>query len=82
MNNPKDRERIELLLNSSRPMSLEEAAKYLNISKSYLYRLTSRSIIPHFKPGGKKIFFDKKDLDRYLMSNRVSSREEIRRNVE
>ncbi|HYQ86146.1 MAG TPA: helix-turn-helix domain-containing protein [Bacteroidota bacterium] len=72
--------RIEELLvsQSMKPMTLDEAASYLHISKSYLYRLTSKSLIPHYKPGGKKIFFDKNDLDHYILRNRVRSVEEIR----
>ncbi len=72
-------DRIEKLLEAEaiKPMTFEEAAKYLHISKSYLYRLTSQSESPHYKPGGKKIFFDKQDLDRYLLKNRVASKEEL-----
>lgn len=82
--NQAKRERIQVQVtgDEQKPIPFEEAAEYLNISKSYLYRLTSKSIIAHFKPGGKKIFFDRKDLDRYLQRNRVSSIEEIRRDVD
>ncbi len=65
-----------------RPMRIEEAAKYLGISKSYLYKLTSKSEISHFKPSGKTIYFQKSDLDNWAMSRRVVSREEMRRHVE
>ena len=76
-------DRIEELLssNSTKPMTMEEAARYLNISKSYLYRLTSKSLIPHYKPGGKKIFFQKHELDRYILRNRVKPIEEIRKDL-
>jgi excisionase family DNA binding protein len=57
--------------------NVPEAAKYLNISEAYLYRLTSESAIPHYKPSGKKIYFSKRDLDNWLHRNRVKSREEI-----
>ncbi len=63
------------------PLTFADAAAYLNISKSYLYHLTSKSIIPHSKPGGKKIFFNKADLDHYLQSNRVASIEEVKRHA-
>jgi excisionase family DNA binding protein len=62
---------------SIEPMSLPQAAAYLNISKSTLYGLTSRSEIPHYKPNGKKLVFLKADLDKYLLRNRVSTREEV-----
>jgi excisionase family DNA binding protein len=58
-------------------MSLDEAAAYLRVSRSYLYRLTSRSQIPHYKPGGKRIYFLKTDLDKWILGKRVASRAEL-----
>ena len=34
-------------------LTSDEAAKYMGVSKSYLYKLTMRQQIPHFKPMGK-----------------------------
>ena len=31
-------------------LSFDEASKFLNLSKSYLYKLTSGNLIPHYKP--------------------------------
>jgi excisionase family DNA binding protein len=62
---------------SSRPLTLGEAAEYLSLSRSRLYFLTSNSLIPHYKPAGKRIYFQKSDLDAYLLRNRVKTREEI-----
>jgi excisionase family DNA binding protein len=72
--------RIESLLaaNRAKPFTLPEAAAYLNLGKSRLYKLTSTNVVPHYKPGGKKIFFLKSDLDAYLLRNRVATAEEIR----
>jgi excisionase family DNA binding protein len=73
--------RIELRLieQQPKPLTLEEAAHYLDVSKSEMYRLTSKSVLPHSKPGGKKIFFRKADLDAYLLHNRVKPLSEIRK---
>ena len=52
---------IESLLeatNQTKPLTLVEAAKFLDLSPSHLYKLTSERKIPHFKPNGKKIYFD------------------------
>lgn len=65
----------EQLQSQERPLTLQEAAQYLNLSKSRLYVLTSTAQIPHFKPS-KKIFFQRKDLDAYLLQNRINSRQE------
>ena len=54
-------------------LSLSEAAEFLKSSKSFLYKLTSQKQIPHFIPGGKKIYFKKSDLENWLLQNRVPS---------
>ena len=58
-------------------MSCEEAAKYLNVSQSRIYKLTSQRRIPHYKPNGKKIYFSKGDLDGWIKHGRVLTKEEI-----
>lgn len=58
-------------------LSLEEASKYTGFSKSWLYQLCHRRAIPYYKPGGKKTFFKKSDLDCWMMGNRLASFDEI-----
>lgn len=53
--------------------SLEEACSYLKISKPTIYKLTSKKEITYYTPGGKKIYFEKKDLDTWILSAKVSS---------
>jgi len=57
-----------------------EAASYLKISKSTLYKKTSSQAIPFTKPGGKLIMVLKSDLDDYLSKNRFESKETIQNN--
>ena len=56
--------------------NVEEASKYLNLSKSTLYKLTSNKQIPHYKPTGKCIFFKKAELDGWIVSARVATDDE------
>src|SRR3977135_324008 len=58
-------------------MSLNEAAVYMNISKSFLYKLTWKRKIPFYRPGAKIIFFKRIDLDAWMLGNKVSSIEEL-----
>lgn len=60
-------------------LNLSEAAKYLDISESHLYKLTSTRQIPHFCPQGKKLYFRREELDQWLQRNRQSSSDEIDR---
>ena len=74
-------ERIEelesLVYASKNVLSFEEACKYLNLSKSYLYKLTSAQMIPHYKPQGKMIHFEKDALEAWLRQNPVKTQAQI-----
>ena len=50
-----------------KPMNLMEAAAYLGLSPSYIYKLTHKHLIPHYKPTGKRVFFYKKELDEWIV---------------
>jgi len=62
---------------ANKPLSLEEAANYLDVSESFMYKATHRNLIPHYQPGGKKIYFKIEDLDEWIFRNRVKSNEEL-----
>lgn len=66
---------------SKKVLTLQEAHEYTGLSTSYLYRLTSTNQIPHFKPSGKLIFFEREELDKWLLRNRVKTQEEIEQEV-
>ena len=54
-------------------LTFEEGCDYLGFKKSYVYKLTSAKIIPHSKPNGKTIFFDKAKLEAWMLSNPSTS---------
>jgi excisionase family DNA binding protein len=58
-------------------LNFSETCKYLDVSESHLYKLTSTKQIPHFCPQGKKLYFKRIELDEWLQRNRQSSVEEI-----
>jgi excisionase family DNA binding protein len=60
-------------------LTFEETCEYTGISRSYLYKLTSAGNIPHSKPNGKMIFFERKKLNEWLLQNSCLSQEEIDR---
>jgi len=57
--------------------SFDEASKFLNLSKSYLYKLTSGNLIPHYKPQGKMLFFERADLEAWLRQNPIKTQAQI-----
>jgi len=62
--------------------SFDEASKFLNLSKSYLYKLTSSSSIPHYKPQGKMLYFEKEELEAWLRQNPVKTQAQIAREAQ
>ena len=58
-------------------LSLNESCAYLEISPSHMYKLTSQKRIPHFCPQGKKLYFNRTELDEWLQRNRQTSTDEI-----
>ena len=79
MNNLQIEERLFNIENSIQKLSLavkpilsvEEAAAFLNMKPSYLYKLTSRKEIRFFCPLGKLNYFQKSDLEDFLLRNEI-----------
>ena len=63
-------------------LTTDEAARYLGVSKSYLYKLTMQQKIPHYKPLGKMCYFNRHELEAWLQTNRVATDEEINRDAQ
>lgn len=57
-----------------KPLTFKEACAYLGYAPSYLYKLTYRKVIPHYKPTGKIIFFSKAELDEWIFKSSVERR--------
>ena len=58
-------------------LNLEEAASFLGIAKSTLYKMTHENRIPFYKPAGKLIYFEKSVLLEWIRSNRIMSEAEL-----
>lgn len=56
--------------------NLDEAATYLSMSKSTLYKLTSKKEIPHYKPN-RFIFFERSELDKWIRSAAVKTEDQL-----
>lgn len=71
-------DRLERLLTANKEvLTFEETCDYTGISRSYLYKLTASGNIPHSKPNGKMIFFEKRKLNDWLLQNGRKSHPEI-----
>ena len=58
-------------------LTSEEVARYMGVSRSYLYKLTMRREIPHYNPRGKICYFNRQEVEQWLQSNRVATDTEL-----
>ena len=62
--------------NQDDPLNIKEAANYLNLNKSTLYNKVNKREIPFMKRG-KRIYFLKSELKKYIKRGKVLSIDEI-----
>lgn len=58
-------------------LTSEETARYMGVSMSYLYKLTMRREIPHYKPMGKICYFNRREVEAWIQRNKVEVATEI-----
>lgn len=54
-------------------MTMREVSEFTGFSMAQLYVLTRTRAIPHSKPNGKTIFFDKNELNEWLLKNKIET---------
>ena len=64
------------LMGAKTVLTMEEAALFTGLTKAYLYELTWRKAIPFYKPNGRRIYFNRAELEAWLMQNRVQTADE------
>ena len=77
-------ESLELLLKSQqqtngasdRPMSISEAAKFVNLTVPTLYGFVSKRTIP-FSKVGKRLYFSENELTSWIQNGRQQTRDEL-----
>lgn len=68
----------ELKILSKPFLTVEELASYLGVKTSYIYKMTHNREIPYYKPGGKMVYFNREEIDEWVLSQRVATADEIR----
>ena len=71
----------DVLCAAKEVLTLEEAAVFMGISRSTLYKMTHNNVIPFYRPNGKLIYFEKSELLAWMRKNRVSTNEEVSGNA-
>jgi len=72
----------QLIQNTNKEiLSVEELKKYTGFKKSYIYHLVHHNKIPYSKPNGKYLFFEKLEIDQWLLKNKSMSHDQIQENA-
>ena len=61
---------------SDRPMSIKEAAKFVNLTVPTLYGFVSKRTIP-FSKVGKRLYFSENELTSWIQNGRQQTRDEL-----
>lgn len=71
--------RIErLIVNSTKEiLNVEDLINYTGYKRSYIYKLVHNNILPFSKPNGKTLFFEKTEIDAWLLQNKSKSISQI-----
>lgn len=64
------------LLSAKNILCIDELVLLTGISKGRLYHLVNDNIIPYSKPQGK-LYFDKSEIEKWMMSSPVRTNREI-----
>lgn len=67
---------------SKEVLTLEESAEFLGLSKSAIYKMTSKREIPFYCPGGKKVYFRRVELESWILNAKVASVAEFEQEVD
>jgi len=59
---------------NNKVLTFAQGCQYTGYKPSYMHKLTSSGILPHSKPNGKTIFFEREKLEEWMLSNAKSSR--------
>lgn len=65
------------LLAAKNVLCFDDVALLTGLSKSHLYKLTYSHQIPHYKPKGKQLYFDRKEIEDWMKQNKVATNDEI-----
>ena len=72
----------EALYSSKEMLTSKEVCQYLDISQSLLYKLTCCARIPHYKPRGKMVYFEKKEIIKWIKTHHVIMSDESDESLE
>jgi excisionase family DNA binding protein len=68
----------KLIVDSSKEIfNVEDLINYTGYKRSYIYKLVHTNAISYSKPNGKTLFFEKSEIDTWLLQNKSRSISQI-----
>lgn len=67
---------VYTLLAAKNVLTLEDTSLLTGLSKSHLYKLTCNRQIPHYKPNGKQLYFDRTEIEAWMKQRKVNTIDE------
>ena len=65
-------------VNTKAVLTTDEAARYLGVTKSAIYKLTMGSKIPHYRSqGGKLLYFFREEIEQWATSCKIATKDEL-----
>jgi len=58
-------------------LTITDLMKITGWTRGYIYKLSSKGVLPVYKPLGKTIFFRKSEIEDFLLSNRNNSKKDL-----
>jgi excisionase family DNA binding protein len=68
------------VLSAKQALTMNDAALLTGLSKSHLYKMVCAKKIPYYKSqGGKLTYFDKDELNGWMLQHRIKTADEVER---
>ena len=58
-------------------LDINQAAEFLKLKPSYIYSLIHQKKIPYYKPLGKRVYFNKLELNKWITESKIKSVDEV-----
>lgn len=69
------------LLSAKNVLNMSDVVLLTGFSKAYLYKLTCNHEIPHYKPNGKQLYFDRAEVEAWMKQGRIATDSEVECNA-
>jgi len=73
----KQQKKVRHGVNMEKFLSVDEAARLLRTTRSYIYKLVCERKLPTYKPTGGRLLFDADELIDFVYKKRKATRDEL-----